>query len=179
MEAPEEAVVVAAVIVAVHVADHEVGLEVGLEEALVVEASTNHKDLGRLTLITLRTTTMAKKNETKSSETKKGQSLRNKRAIRPIGKKVEVVSEAEVQTEAVVAQTEAVGAQTEEIVAVVAAGIRIVRNNRPYLTQRTATSKLLSKTRQKALLPLANKPADKSKRCLILSKLCESTTISL
>ena len=71
MEAPEEAEVVAAVIVAVHVADHEVGLE----EALVVEASTNHKDLGRLTLITLRTTTMAKKNETKSSETKKGQSL--------------------------------------------------------------------------------------------------------
>ena len=170
-------------IVAVHAVDHEVGLE----EALVVEASTNHKDLGRLTLITLRTTTMAKKNETKSSETKKGQSLRNKRAIRPIGKKVEVVSEAVVaqtgavvaQTEAVVAQTEAVGAQTEEIVAVVAAGIRIVRNNRPYLTQRTATSKLLSKTRQKALLPLANKPVDKSKRCLISSKLCESTTISL
>ena len=118
---------VAAVIVAVHAADHEVGLE----EALVVEVSTNHKDLGRLTLITQRTTTMALKNETKSSETKKGQSLPNKRAIRPIGKKVEVVSEAEVQTEAVVAQT-------EEIVAVVAAGIRIVRNNRPYLTQRTA-----------------------------------------
>ena len=169
-------------IVAVHAADHEVGLE----EALVVEVSTNHKDLGRLTLITQRTTTMALKNETKSSETKKGQSLRNKRAIRPIGKKVEVVSEAVVaqtgavvaQTEAVVAQTEAVGAQTEEIVAVVAAGIRIVRNNRPYQTQRTATSKLLSKTRQKALLPLANKPVDKSKRCLILSKLCESTTIS-
>lgn len=175
MEAPEEAEVVAAVIVAVHAADHEVGLE----EALVVEVSTNHKDLGRLTLITQRTTTMALKNETKSSETKKGQSLPNKRAIRPIGKKVEVVSEAEVQTEAVVAQTEAVVAQTEEIVAVVAAGIRIVRNNRPYLTQRTATSKLLSKTRQKALLPLANKPVDKSKRCLILSKLCESTTISL
>lgn len=166
---------VAAVIVAVHAADHVVGLE----EAPVVEASTNHKDLGRLTLITLRTTTMALKNETKSSETKKGQSLPNKRAIRPIGKKVEVVSEAEVQTEAVVAQTEAVGAQTEEIVAVVAAGIRIVRNNRPYLTQRTATSKLLSKTRQKALLPLASKPVDKNKRCLILSKLCESTTISL
>ena len=168
-------------IVAVHAADHEVGLE----EALVVEVSTNHKDLGRLTLITQRTTTMALKNETKSSETKKGQSLPNKRAIRSIGKKVEVVSEAEVQTEAVVAQTEAVGAQTEavgaqteEIVAVVAAGIRIVRNNRPYLTQRTATSKLLSKTRQKALLPLANKPVDKSKRCPILSKLCESTTIS-
>jgi hypothetical protein len=168
VEAPEEAEVVAAVIVAVHAADHEVGLE----EALVVEVSTNHKDLGRLTLITQRTTTMALKNETKSSETKKGQSLPNKRAIRPIGKKVEVVSEAEVQTEAVVAQT-------EEIVAVVAAGIRIVRNNRLYLTQRTATSKLLSKTRQKALLPLANKPVDKSKRCLILSKLCESTTISL
>lgn len=131
MEAPEEAEVVAAVIVAVHAADHEVGLE----EALVVEASTNHKDLGRLTLITLRTTIMALKNETKSSETKKGQSLPNKRAIRQIGRKVEVVSEAEVQTEAAVAQT-------EEIIAVVAAGIRIVRNNRLYLIRRTATSRL-------------------------------------
>lgn len=131
MEAPEEAEVVAAVIVAVHAADHEVGLE----EAPVVEASTNHKDLGRLTLITQRTTTMALKNETKSSETKKGQSLPNKRAIRPIGRKVEVVSEAEVQTEAAVAQT-------EEIIAVVAAGIRIVRNNRLYLIRRTATSRL-------------------------------------
>lgn len=131
MEAPEEAEVVAAVIVAVHAADHEVGLE----EAPVVEASTNHKDLGRLTLITLRTTTMALKNETKSSETKKGQSLPNKRAIRQIGRKVEVVSEAEVQTEAAVAQT-------EEIIAVVAAGIRIVRNNRLYLIRRTATSRL-------------------------------------
>ena len=131
MEAPEEAEVVAAVIVAVHAADHEVGLE----EAPVVEASTNHKDLGRLTLITLRTTIMALKNETKSSETKKGQSLPNKRAIRQIGRKVEVVSEAEVQTEAAVAQT-------EEIIAVVAAGIRIVRNNRLYLIRRTATSRL-------------------------------------
>lgn len=147
MEFPEEAEAVAAVI--------EIDREVGLEGAPVQEASTNHKNLGLLTLIPQRTTTMALKNEIKSSETKKGQSLANKKAIPQIRRKGEVISEAVV-------------AQTEELVAVVAAGMRIVRNNCPYLTQRTATFKLLSKTRQKALLPLANKPGDKNKRFLIL-----------
>ncbi len=118
-------------IVAGHVADHEVGLEGAHEE----EASTNHRDLGRVTLITQRTTTMALKNETKSSETKKGQSLPNKRETRLIGKKVEVVLEAEVQIEAVEARTE--GMVGEDVV-----GIRIVRNKQLYLTLRTATSKL-------------------------------------
>lgn len=176
---------VAAVTVAAHEAAHVVGHEVGLEEAHAEEVSTNHKDLDLLILITLRTTIMALKNETKSSETRKVRSLPNKRATRPMGEEAEVVSEDVAQIEVVVAQievavaqTEAAVAQTEAVVVAAAAGIKTARSNRLYLTQRTVTSRWSSKTRQKALLPLANKPADKSKRCLILSKLCVSTTTS-
>ena len=119
----------------VTVAGHVVVRAAGPEVDHVVEALTNHKDLGRLILITQKTTIMALKNETKSSETKKGQSLPNKRETRPIGKKAVEASEAEALTEGVVDQTEVV-------VVGVAVGIRIALNKRLYLIRRTATSKL-------------------------------------
>ncbi len=115
---------------AVLVAVHEVGLAVDHVEVVLI----NHKDRNHLILTIQKTTITALKNETKSSVTRKGKSLANRKVTLLIGKKAEVASEAGVRIGAVVDQT-------GEVVVVVAVDIRIVQSKHLHLTQRTVTSK--------------------------------------
>jgi hypothetical protein len=117
-------------VVAVLAAALEVGLAVDHAEVVLI----NHKDRNHLILTIQKTTIMALKNETKSSVTRKGKSLANRKVTLLIGKKAEVASEEGVRIGAVVAQT-------GEVVVVVAADIRIVQSKHLHLTQRTVTSK--------------------------------------
>ncbi len=181
MAALEEAEAVDAVATEVdQEADRVEVLEELLEEARAEAVLTNPKDQDPLTQITQKTTTMALKNETKSLETKKDQSFQSKRESQTIKKVVSEAEAVEVETAAVevvaetveaeavvgaltaeegaaveetVAGEAAVGAQTaeEEAVVVAEAGTRIAQPNHLCLTRRTETSKLSSKTRQKAL----------------------------
>jgi hypothetical protein len=117
-------------VVAVLAAALEVGLAVDHAEVVLI----NHKDRNHLILTIQKTTIMALKNETKSSVTRKGKSLANRKVTLLIGKKAEVASEEGVRIGAVVAQ---IG----EVVVVVAADIRIVQSKHLHLTLRTVTSK--------------------------------------
>jgi len=120
-------------------ADPEVVPGVVLAEAPVAEVLISHSDLSPQILTIQRTTTMALKNETKSSEIRKGQSSQSKKVVKT-GKKAEAVLGVEdhLIEEDVdqIAEGEAVVAEGAD-----EAGIRIVLAHLLLLILRTETSR--------------------------------------
>ena len=111
----------------------------------------------------VKTITMARKNETKSSEIKKFLSSRNKRvAAKPGEAEVDLGAEALIEAEAVI--------EAVEVDAVEEAATKTVQPSQPSQQLKTATSKSSSKTRQKELWRLVNSPAGKNKKFQISSK---------
>ena len=109
-----------------------------LEEVHAVQASKNKRELSQVTMIILKTTTMALRKETKSLGTKKGGSLLSLGTTKN-KKKVRLVSKQEALIEAAVEE----GACEQDR--------KIKEVSQLLLILKTEISKSSSKTRQKVL----------------------------